>query len=71
MKYFNYSQMKRTFVIVTESKNYCRATLTQGRPSGSRFERGTHTIVYSATDKHGLKDFCSFQFRVIGKLSFT
>lgn len=44
-----------------------KATLTQGRRSGSRFERGTYTIVYSATDKHGLKDFCSFQFSVIVK----
>lgn len=59
------------FVIVTESAISCRATLTFGLPSGSRFERGIHAIQYSATDKHGLKGFCSLHFRVIGKISFT
>lgn len=44
-----------------------KATLTFGLPSGSRFERGIHAIQYSATDKHGLKGFCSLHFRVIVK----
>lgn len=44
-----------------------KATLTFGLPSGSRFERGIHAIRYSATDKHGLKGFCSLHFRVIVK----
>lgn len=42
-----------------------RVNLIMGQKSGSEFEQGTHSIKYSTVDKNGLKEFCSFSFKVV------
>ncbi|XP_061173457.1 sushi, von Willebrand factor type A, EGF and pentraxin domain-containing protein 1-like [Saccostrea echinata] len=40
------------------------ANLVQGNTHDSLFERGTHTIIYKASDKNGLTAYCHFTFKV-------
>lgn len=38
--------------------------LQSGHESGSEFERGAHTIIYSATDSNGISTSCFFSFTI-------
>lgn len=38
-----------------------------GHESGSEFERGGHTIIYSATDSNGASTSCHFSFTIKGE----
>lgn len=48
---------------------FFRANLVQGGASGTQFGRGSHTIVYTASDKAGASTYCSFSFKITGKSS--
>lgn len=48
---------------------FFRANLVQGGAPGTQFGRGSHTIVYTASDKTGATTYCSFSFKITGKSS--
>uniref|UniRef100_K1QIC0 Sushi, von Willebrand factor type A, EGF and pentraxin domain-containing protein 1 n=1 Tax=Magallana gigas TaxID=29159 RepID=K1QIC0_MAGGI len=41
------------------------ANLAQGGAPGTHFDRGSHTIVYTASDNTGASTYCSFSFKII------
>lgn len=43
-----------------------RVSLVQGGAPGTIFDRGSHTIVYSASNKMGATAFCYFTFEITG-----
>ena len=50
---------------------FFRVSPVQGGASGTSFDRGSHTIIYSASDSKGATAYCYFSFRVSGMIQFT
>lgn len=60
---------KKVFCLLFIAILFFRANLVQGGASGTQFGRGSHTIVYTASDKAGASTYCSFSFKITGKSS--
>lgn len=63
---------KKTGYILIDKTNYLfyfffRVYLQSGLSPGSEFERGDHTIIYSANDRNGVSTSCFFSFSIKGK----
>lgn len=60
---------KKIFCLSFVADFFFRANLVQGGAPGTQFGRGSHTIVYTASDKTGATTYCSFSFKITGKSS--
>jgi len=55
--------------LATDNSPHKLTTSHRGKNSGEKFDEGTHTIIYIATDKSGNTAQCSFNVIVKGRYS--